>query len=97
MNTTKMLAARAREMGASGLFDTECETLPPSPCVSVCRMTPDRSHCEGCFRTVDEIRAWSQADAGLRRTIWVRLLQRAGVTLEPVHGLGGQRVKVPSG
>jgi len=42
-------------------------------------MTPDRSHCEGCFRTIDEIRAWSTADSASRRAIWARLLARAGV------------------
>jgi len=42
-------------------------------------MTPDRSHCEGCFRTLDEIRAWSRADAPQRRAIWAQLLQRAGI------------------
>ncbi len=32
----------------------------PSPCVDVCRMNPARDLCEGCFRTVDEIAAWSR-------------------------------------
>jgi len=44
-------------------------------------MTADRSHCEGCFRTIDEIRAWSQADGAARRAIWTAALQRAGVDL----------------
>ncbi len=42
-------------------------------------MTADRSHCEGCFRTIDEIRAWSRADGQERRAIWALLLARAGV------------------
>jgi len=42
-------------------------------------MTADRSHCQGCFRTIDEIRAWAGADAQQRRAIWAALLQRAGV------------------
>lgn len=42
-------------------------------------MTPDRSHCEGCFRTIDEIRAWSRAGNDERRAIWAALLARAGV------------------
>jgi predicted Fe-S protein YdhL (DUF1289 family) len=50
-----------------------------SPCINVCRMTEDRSHCQGCFRTIDEIRAWSTADSELRLQIWGRLLQRAGL------------------
>lgn len=46
-------------------------------------MSPDRSHCEGCFRTLDEIRIWSRADASLRRGIWVQLLDRAGIEVTP--------------
>ena len=50
-----------------------------SPCINVCRMTEDRSHCQGCFRTIDEIRAWSKADTDVRSQIWSNLLQRAGL------------------
>ena len=50
-----------------------------SPCINVCRMTEDRSHCQGCFRTIDEIRAWSKADTDMRSQIWSNLLQRAGL------------------
>jgi len=45
-------------------------------------MSPDRSHCEGCFRTLDEIRIWSRADGTLRRAIWAALLQRADISLK---------------
>jgi len=31
----------------------------PSPCINVCRMNPQTQLCEGCFRTLDEIAAWS--------------------------------------
>ena len=50
-----------------------------SPCINVCRMTEDRSHCRGCFRTSDDIRVWSQADSATRLAIWRRLLERAGL------------------
>ena len=30
-----------------------------SPCINVCRMNPDTTQCEGCYRTLDEIAAWS--------------------------------------
>ena len=46
-------------------------------------MSPDRSHCEGCFRTLDEIRIWARADGSLRRGIWMQLLNRAGIALTP--------------
>lgn len=44
-------------------------------------MTPDRSHCEGCFRSLDDIRAWSKADNDERRAIWAAALRRAGLAL----------------
>ena len=46
-------------------------------------MSPDRSHCEGCFRTLDDIRAWSQAGKSERRRIWTEALCRAGIALPP--------------
>lgn len=81
MNAIDLLANRACETSANGRFDAENTEAVPSPCISVCRMSPDRSHCEGCFRTLDEIRIWSRADATLRRGIWMALLQRAGIAL----------------
>ncbi|MFN7154410.1 MAG: DUF1289 domain-containing protein [Acidovorax sp.] len=81
MNAADLLAARALQISASGHFDAENTEAVPSPCISVCRMSADRSHCEGCFRTLDEIRIWSRADAHLRRGIWLQLLDRAGIVL----------------
>ena len=79
MSATEAIAARAQLLSAAGYFDADSDEVIPSPCISVCRMTPDRSHCEGCFRTLDEIRAWSRADAPQWRAIWAQLLQRAGI------------------
>lgn len=42
----------------------------PSPCVGVCRMDPATGWCEGCWRTLDEIAAWSTSDDAMRRTVW---------------------------
>lgn len=81
MNATDLLAARALQISADGHFDAENAEAVPSPCISVCRMSADRSHCEGCFRTLDEIRIWPRADAHLRRGIWLQLLDRAGIVL----------------
>ncbi|MFN3986686.1 MAG: DUF1289 domain-containing protein [Rhodocyclaceae bacterium] len=33
-----------------------------SPCINVCRMNPATGLCEGCLRTLDEIRAWGASD-----------------------------------
>jgi len=82
-DATESIAARARLVDDAGYFDLDSDEVVPSPCISVCRMTEDRSRCEGCFRTIDEIRAWSGADSARRRAIWVLLLQRAGVAVPP--------------
>ena len=50
----------------------------PSPCINVCRMTLDRSHCEGCFRTLDELRAWRDMDDAGKRAVWALIAQRSG-------------------
>ena len=78
MNAIKTIAARARTLSAAGYFDHDSDEVVPSPCVSVCRMSADGSLCEGCFRSIAEIRGWSMADDATRRAIWVRLLERAG-------------------
>ena len=33
--------------------------------------------CDGCFRTLNEIAAWSGMDDGSKRLVWQRLAQRA--------------------
>ncbi len=50
----------------------------PSPCVSLCKLTPDRSHCLGCLRTLDEIRAWRSLDADGKRAVLAALAGRRG-------------------
>ena len=54
----------------------------PSPCISVCMMSPDTGLCLGCWRTIDEIAAWSRLDVEARRTIWARIEQRAAISEE---------------
>lgn len=83
MNATESIAARARLLGEAGYFDANSDEVIPSPCISVCRMSEDRSRCEGCFRTIPEIRAWALADSAERLAIWARLAQRAGVPFPP--------------
>ncbi len=83
MSAIKLLAIRADLIRTSGCFDLNSVETVPSPCISVCRMTEDRSHCEGCFRSIDEIRAWSGADTAQRLAIWARLAQRAGIVFPP--------------
>ena len=53
------------------------DALPvPSPCTDVCRVPADSGLCEGCFRTLDEIAAWSGLNDAAKRMVWQRLEQR---------------------
>ena len=54
-----------------------CEHNVPSPCVSVCVMDADSGLCKGCWRTLDEIAAWSTLPDAGKRTVWARIAQRA--------------------
>ena len=53
---------------------------PPSPCVNVCRMDTRTGWCEGCWRTIDEIAAWSRWSAAEREPVWVALVSRQAAT-----------------
>ena len=48
----------------------------PSPCTDVCRIAAGSGLCEGCFRTLDEIAAWSGLNDAAKRVVWQRLDQR---------------------
>lgn len=47
-----------------------------SPCVSVCVMNARSGLCEGCWRTLDEIAAWSAMDDAHKREVWALLRER---------------------
>lgn len=95
MDTIKPIAARASLLGAAGYFDQNSDEDVPSPCISVCRMNADRSHCEGCFRSIPEIRAWAGADAAQRLAIWAQLAARAGMAFPPVPAPVNQELVSP--
>ncbi|CAG1019234.1 hypothetical protein BURC_04100 [Burkholderiaceae bacterium] len=59
-------------------------TVPvPSPCTSVCRMSERTGWCEGCFRTIGEIAAWSVMDDAEKRAVWRLLAERRGASTPP--------------
>ncbi|MEG0921163.1 MAG: DUF1289 domain-containing protein [Comamonas sp.] len=78
--TNAPLAARTKVVNASGAFAADYADVVPSPCVNICKMNADRSLCLGCYRSIDEIRAWSKGDSEVRLAIWQQLLARAGLT-----------------
>jgi uncharacterized protein len=47
-----------------------------SPCVSVCVLDEKSGLCVGCFRTLDEIAAWSVLDADAKRGVLAALPAR---------------------
>lgn len=68
-NAIKMLAARA--ISISSITENV-----PSPCVNVCRMDTGSGLCEGCFRTIDEIREWGRSDDAAKKVMWAHITDR---------------------
>jgi predicted Fe-S protein YdhL (DUF1289 family) len=54
-----------------------------SPCVSVCEMSPHSGFCIGCYRTLDEIAAWSVLDPATKRAIVEALPVRRTMAAKP--------------
>jgi predicted Fe-S protein YdhL (DUF1289 family) len=69
MSAIRRIAARAVSMR------TVVENVP-SPCSSVCRMGAATGLCEGCFRTLDEIRDWSTSNDAAKLQVWAAIAQR---------------------
>jgi len=47
-----------------------------SPCISVCVMDAGSGLCIGCWRTLDEIAAWSVLDADAKRSVLAAIRER---------------------
>ncbi|MCC5999565.1 MAG: DUF1289 domain-containing protein [Pararhodobacter sp.] len=50
-----------------------------SPCVQICVIHPESRICTGCYRTIDEITAWSRLTPQARRAVMADLPGRAGL------------------
>jgi len=48
-----------------------------SPCVNICVIHRDSGLCLGCFRSADEIKAWSGMEASARIALMASLPERA--------------------
>ena len=57
----------------------------PSPCVALCRMDAQGYLCEGCLRSLDEIRLWSSASDAQKKVVWSQIEQRIA-QLAPTGG-----------
>ena len=52
------------------------EVYPESPCTRICRIDDHSGFCTGCYRTLDEIAAWSGLDEMDRVRIFRDLTRR---------------------
>jgi hypothetical protein len=50
--------------------------MTPSPCINLCKMDPTSGLCAGCFRSLDEIAAWSGLDDRRRKAILTAVAAR---------------------
>lgn len=50
-----------------------------TPCVNICRMDAENHYCIGCFRTLEEIKNWSQMTDAERAAVMAQLESRTGV------------------
>lgn len=46
---------------------------PLSPCIGVCTLEPQTRLCIGCFRSIDEIAAWSRYSMEEKRQVLAKL------------------------
>ncbi len=74
---TKLLAQRAAQVL------TDPQPHVPSPWLSVCVMDPQTEVCAGCWRSLEEIGAWSRMSDEAKRWVWQRSQQRLTGMGEP--------------
>jgi predicted Fe-S protein YdhL (DUF1289 family) len=56
-----------------------------SPCIKICVIQPESRLCTGCWRSIDEIGAWSKMSPEVRRAVMEELPARAA-TLKKRRG-----------
>ncbi|MEM7206375.1 MAG: DUF1289 domain-containing protein [Pseudomonadota bacterium] len=67
--------ARPRRQNRRGSRRKEIDHSVPSPCVKVC-MFKGTPFCDGCFRTLDEIREWMIMSREEKLAVLDRIEQR---------------------
>jgi len=60
-------------MKPAGVHPEALSEHVPSPCVSVCVMDAASGICAGCYRTLDEIAAWSVLDVAAKHAVLAAL------------------------
>ena len=69
------------------MLDTELAAVTgaASPCTKVCRINATTGLCEGCWRSLAEIGAWSQLNDAAKREVCDQLAQRSLNPMQPMH------------
>lgn len=62
-----------------------------SPCVRICVLHPEARLCTGCYRSAEEIAAWTRMSADARRAIMAELPGRAPLV---VRRRGGRKARL---
>ena len=58
------------------MIQTTKQDVAVSPCINVCTLDDARGLCLGCFRTIDEISAWSRISNAEKLAILVAVAGR---------------------
>ncbi len=64
-----------------------------SPCVKLCVVHPEARICVGCYRSIDEIGAWSRLSPEARRAVMADLPERAKLLTKRRGGRSGRAAK----
>ncbi|MGB0846112.1 MAG: DUF1289 domain-containing protein [Thiolinea sp.] len=73
---TKPLQPAGRPRRRKNINRKVPDTSVPSPCLSICMMDDASGVCDGCFRTLDEIREWIIMDKEEKLAVLAKLEQR---------------------
>ncbi|MCI2393360.1 DUF1289 domain-containing protein [Aliiroseovarius sediminis] len=65
-----------------------------SPCINICVVHPEARICTGCYRSIDEITAWSRLSPEVRRTIMNDLPARKTMLTKR---RGGRKARIAKG
>lgn len=65
----------------------------PSPCAAVCIINTETRFCLGCYRTIEEIGAWTMMDDDQRRAVVEELKARRAA--DPDRKPARQRKRPP--
>jgi predicted Fe-S protein YdhL (DUF1289 family) len=69
----------------------------PSPCIQICTMDSVSGYCQGCWRTLDEIAAWSSLGDADKLRVWRALRQRQIAAHRPLSDTARETPQASAG